>query len=153
MKKVLIAFVLVLVAVAVWQLWPEKNVTPVEEEFVTPAMSETDNAIYMLDQPVSKEMTAAVVQVKENAFVIVLDAAENGGFGEPIGASVLLAPGKHNDVPLILNDTPENAEKLYAMLYADTDGNGAFDEEVDLPLRDAADNRVYGLFFPSSNRQ
>ncbi len=147
MKRMLAFVVLILAVFVVWKVVSGGNGQENPED-VTPQLAD-DAAIYMQDQPLTQEMVAKVVQLTSPGFVVVLESA-NGSMAGAIGASEILATGKTENVGVRLERVPIEGEMLFAMLYADSNGNGAFDEDADQPLRDKADNRVFSLFMATA---
>ncbi len=68
----------------------------------------------------------------ENGFVVV-HADNDGAPGEILGASDLLEQGDapHSDIEVMLDSSTEDGDQLHAMLHADDNDNGSFEESED----------------------
>jgi hypothetical protein len=116
---------------------------------VVPAASAQPHpAIVFDDQRTSGEVLLVdAVQLPDGGFVAVHDPslAEGGALGPVVGASNLLGPGFHQDVPVTMGTPISEPQPLIAVLYQDTNGNQALDvgdhghgHEHDAETRDAA---------------
>ncbi|MBI1907994.1 hypothetical protein HYS28_01075 [Candidatus Uhrbacteria bacterium] len=128
--------VLLLLGLVAWFFRPELPTTDV--------VLADDVALYIPDQRAGGQLVGAVVSTPSGGFVIVHERTEAGA-GAIIGGTGLLPPGRVDAFAIPLERDAADGEWLYAMLYADTDGNGDFTAGADQPMRDSAGATVYGI--------
>lgn len=148
MKKVLAALLVIAAVVIIWRVTlPKAPAEVVQSEL--PDLAE-DVAIYVRNQEPGTQVDGEVAVLSSAGFAVV-HGDNDGSIGEVIGTSGLLAAGRQENFVMTLDAPSENGEVMYAMLYTDTNANGTFDDGVDMPMRDSADNRVYMIFHASKS--
>ncbi|NDE68428.1 hypothetical protein EB052_02370 [bacterium] len=109
----------------------------------TSATASALNRIVVTDQFPGNIVYVSSVQLVNPGFVVIHKDA-SGTPGAIIGSQWFdkgINPGKVN----LSSSTVENGV-YYAMLHADTDGNGKFDAAIDKPLTDASGNPIMRMF-------
>ena len=89
------------------------------------------NMIEVKDQKPGDEVMIDTVSLERRGYVVVHED-ENGGIGETVGHSDLLNIGETKSITFKMNLHPGLSHS--AMLHVDN-GDGAFDERQDLPLK------------------
>ena len=108
------------------------------------------NGIVVSDQFPGNIVYISSVQLAQPGFVIIT-TNNNGTPGTTIGSQYFKAginPGQVNLKTALLDGS-----SYYAVLYADTNGNGTFDATTDLPVKDANGNIIMKIFHATSNVQ
>lgn len=120
--------IIIVIAIVAWMLFKPKNAAaPVTS---IPAVS----AITVSDQDantVGVTINSATLAV---AGFIEIHADVNGSIGTYVGSSKVLAAGTYANQSIIMSTVP--GASYWAMLHAD-DGNGIFEPEKDLPIKNA----------------
>lgn len=137
--------VIVLILLAVYAMGGDSK-TPSTDDQTNSDMSGTASALNRLvvtDQFPGNIVYVSSVQLVNPGFVAVHKNA-NGNPGTIIGSQWFdkgINPGK-----VTLSESTVEGGVYYAMLHADTDGNGKFDAAIDKPLTDASGNPIMRMF-------
>ncbi len=120
----------------------------VSESFVVSLNLPGENSITAVDQPVTdNSITVMNVSLEESGWVVV-HADADGGPGEVIGVSSVLAPGDHEDVVITLDDTAvvNVDDVLWIMLHLDNGVPGEYEFDgangFDPPVLDENDDPI-----------
>ena len=142
----LIIIILILVGVAflINQLMKNSN-TPKEE------VSEFGNSISVkLQNPNSVAILVEKATLAKPGFIVIQDKdRETRELNSIWAISDLLPAGEHKNVSIVMDFEP--GQELFAVLYED-DGNGEFDDKLDMPVLDEAGNQVVSRFFISDTQ-
>lgn len=115
------------------------------DDVVLPDLAD-DYAVYMRNQGMGSSMTIDTVQMAQPGFAVARATGSDSVFtGEVLGATPLLAAGKTEGAGMSLTRDTRPDERVYVILYNDTNGSGAYEDGVDEAALDAAGNRVYTI--------
>lgn len=144
-KTVVIGAVILLVLVGIvvyFLLSRDSNVEPVvidDSEF-TSVSGDENNSIIVNDQIPGNVVFFQNLTLEEDGFVVVR-AEENGAAGEVIG-SLFVEAGSDITGSVELSEPTVEGGVYYVDLYTDTDGNGVFDENVDMRVVTTSGNPI-----------
>jgi hypothetical protein len=113
----------------------------------SPALVE-DNAVIVSDQRPGTTIMGTAYLAAPGYLVIHQNNA--GRPGAVIGQSALLSAGEHRGVRITLTRATRDGETLYALLHAETDGNGAFGS-ADATVQSDLGGPIQGTFMISSS--
>lgn len=142
MKKLLAVMFVVLVIVVVVVT---RKPAPQLDADPTPAMSDV-YSVFVRNQETGTHLTVDVVHMAEPGFAIARATGGATSFdGEFLGATALLAAGETTDAGMSLSRSMQPDERVFVILYDDTNDSGAYEDGVDQPALDSSGNRVYTI--------
>lgn len=115
----------------------------------TSAMRAEENMIVVMEQRPGNTVTASQVYLAAPGFIAIHEDA-NGTAGAIIGSSALLQAGESSQIEIQLSRSVRDGEKLHAMLHNDTNANGIFNANTDLPVASRLGGSIQGWFEISS---
>ena len=114
----------------------------VQKEIVTD--KETTQSLVVPEQAGGNEIFIERA-VLSNAGYVVIHREKDGDPGEIIGVSEFLPEGTRENFLMSIDEEAVEGDTLFAMIHID-DGDGVFDENLDIPLVDDKDNMVLAKF-------
>lgn len=113
-------------------------------------MRAEENMIVVMEQKPENSVVVSQVHLAAPGFVVIHED-NNDSPAAMVGSSALLQAGDTSQVTIKLSKAMLDGTKLHAMLHTDTNGDGKFDEGVDMPVQSKLGGPIEGWFEVTAN--
>lgn len=127
----------------------QKNEETINNQKTEQTITSANDSISVKNQPFGNSVVISNLELKETVWVTIYESLEGGELGNILGAGVF-DKGSYKDSNIELLRGTEGDSKYYIKLLKD-DGDRAFDQTKDLPIRDLKTKKDIIVMFETTS--